>query len=120
MATSKDVKRLPSGGIEYRGEKFPGFNKPKRNTSGSKHKEVVLAKKDDQIKIVRYGHKDYGHNYSPEARKNYLERSAGIKDGSGNLTKDDKFSSNYWARRRLWAGAGGSVSKPKPGGPRKK
>ena len=45
MAKSKDAKRLPSGKIKYRGETFPGFNKPKRNTSGSQHKQVVLAKK---------------------------------------------------------------------------
>lgn len=119
MAKSSDAKRLPSGGIEYRGEKYPGFNKPKRNTSGSKHKEVVLAKKGDEIKVVRYGHSGYGHNYSDEARKSYLARSAGIRDGSGNLTKDDKFSANYWARKKLWAGSGGSVARPKPGGPRK-
>jgi hypothetical protein len=120
MATTKDVKRLPSGKLEYRGDTYPGFNKPKRNTSTSQHKQVVLAKKGDEVKVVRFGHKDYGHNYSTEARKNYLDRSAGIKDGSGNLTKDDKFSANYWARKKLWAGAGGSVARPKPGGPRKK
>lgn len=113
MAKASDVKRLPGGGIEYRGEKYPGFNKPKRNTSGSKHKEVVLAKKGDEIKVVRYGHKDYGHNYSAEARKNYLERSAGIRDGSGGLTKDDKFSANYWARRRLWNPSGSKKAPPK-------
>jgi hypothetical protein len=120
MVKAKDVKRLPSGKIEYRGEQFEGFNKPKRNTSGSKHKQVVLAKKGDEAKLVRFGHKDYGHNYSEEARSNYLDRSAGIRDASGNLTKDDKFSANYWARKKLWAGAGGSVARPKPGGPRKK
>ena len=27
-------KRLPSGGISYRGEKFLGFNKPKKAPSG--------------------------------------------------------------------------------------
>ena len=89
MATTKDVKRLPSGKIEYRGETYPGFNKPKRNTGSDKHKQVVLAKKGDEIKVVKFGHKDYGHNYSAEARKNYLERSAGIRDGSGNLTKEE-------------------------------
>lgn len=119
MAKAKDVKRLPSGKIEYRGETYPGFNKPKRNTSGSKHKQVVLAKKGDEIKVVRFGHKDYGHNYSSEARKNYLQRSAGIRDKSGNLTKDDKFSANYWARKKLWGGPGASKKSPKPGGPRK-
>ena len=113
MAKASDVKRLASGGIEYRGEKYPGFNKPKRNTSGSKHKQVVLAKKGDEIKVVRYGHKDYGHNFSAEARKNYLDRSAGIRDGSGNLTKDDKFSANYWARTKLWNPSGSKKSPPK-------
>lgn len=119
MATTKNVKRLPSGKLEYRGETYPGFNKPKRNTGSSKHKQVVLAKKGDQVKVVRFGHKDYGHNYSSEARENYLDRSAGIRDGSGNLTKDDKFSANYWARKKLWSGPGGAKSSPKPGGPRK-
>jgi TFIIF-interacting CTD phosphatase-like protein len=116
---ASQVKRLANGKISYRGETFNGFNKPKRNTSGSRHKEVVLAKKGDDVKLVRYGHKDYGHNYSKEARENYLKRSAGIRDKSGNLTKDDKFSPNYWARKRLWAGPGKSVARPKPGGPRK-
>jgi hypothetical protein len=119
MATTKDVKRLPSGKIEYRGETYPGFNKPKRNTSSSQHKQVVLAKKGDEVKVVKFGHKDYGHNYSTDARKNYLERSAGIRDKSGNLTKDDKFSANYWARKKLWSGPGGAKASPKPGGPRK-
>ena len=44
MATVKNVKRLPSGRIEYRGETFSGYNQPKRSKGGSK-KSVVLAKK---------------------------------------------------------------------------
>ena len=35
-------------------------------------------------------------------QKNYLSRSAGIKDGKGNLTKDDATSANYHSRRILW------------------
>lgn len=103
MAKASDVKRIASGGIEYRGEKYPGFNKPKTNPGSSKHKKVVLAKKGDEIKVVRFGHRDYENNPSADRRKNYLDRSAGIKDGSGNLTKDDKFSANYWSRKALWS-----------------
>ena len=44
MATTKDVERLPSGRIKYRGETFAGFNKPKR-TPGKAKKSAVLAKK---------------------------------------------------------------------------
>ena len=111
MASIKRVKRLSNGKIEYNGEVFSGFNSPKKDTK-TKHKEVVLAKKGDEVKLVRYGHEDYGHNYSAEARKSYLARSAKIKDKNGNLTKDDKFSANHWARKRLWAGPGKSKKAP--------
>jgi len=119
VATTKDTERV-KGGVKYRGEKFPGFNKPKRTSADSKKKMRVLAKKGDQIKVVEFGAKGYGHNYSSKARTNYMARSAGIRDKSGRLTKDDKFSPNYWARKVLWAGSGGSKANPLPGGPRKK
>ena len=44
MATTKAVKRTPSGKVSYRGETFSGYNKPKRTSGGSK-KFAVLAKK---------------------------------------------------------------------------
>ena len=40
--------------ITYRGEKFSGYNKPKR-TSGKSKKFAVLAKQGDSIKLVRFG-----------------------------------------------------------------
>ena len=104
-ATASDAKRLPGGGLEYHGQKFQGFNKPKRAPAGSDKKAVVLAKKGDKIKVVRFGqrgYQDYTQHHDSARRKNYLTRSAGIRDGSGKLTKDDKFSANYWARRELW------------------
>lgn len=45
--------------------------------------------------------KSKDHN-DPERRKNYLNRSAGIKDGKGRLTKDNPNSANFHARRTLW------------------
>lgn len=63
---------------------------------------MVLAKKGDEVKLVHFGQKGYQHNYSPEAKQNYLTRSAGIRNKSGELTKDDPFSPNYWARKVLW------------------
>lgn len=101
---AKDIKR-EGGKLVYRGEEFSGFNKPKKDTSGAKTKKVVLAKKGDEVKLVRYGHKDYQdftQHKDPQRRENYLKRSAGIKDKSGKLTKDDPFSANYWARKDLW------------------
>ena len=45
--------------VTYRGETFPGYNKPKRYTGSGRFKKRVLAKKGDKVKIVNYGHKSY-------------------------------------------------------------
>ena len=71
---------------------------------------------DGKRKLVHAGSTGYGHNYSAAARRSYLARSAGIKGKGGRSTKDDKFSANYWARKVLWAGPGGS----KASNPRRK
>ncbi len=101
---AKDVKR-EGGKLKYRSHEFDGFNKPKSAPDGSKHKKMVLAKKGDDVKLVRYGHRDYEdftQHKDPKRRANYLKRSAGIKDKSGKLTKDDVFSAHHWARKDLW------------------
>jgi hypothetical protein len=38
--------------IDYRGEKFSGYNKPKR-TPGKKKKFAVLAKQGKEVKLIR-------------------------------------------------------------------
>ena len=40
--------------IEYRGETFSGYNKPKNDRTKTK-KFSVLAKSGDTIKLIRYG-----------------------------------------------------------------
>jgi hypothetical protein len=101
---AKDVKR-ESGGLNFRGKVFPGFNEPVKAPPGDSHKKMVLAKKGEEVKLVKYGLRgmeDFTQHKDPERRKNYLARSAGIKDKSGNPTKDNKFSANHWARKDLW------------------
>jgi len=91
--------------ILYRGEKFSGYNKPKKAPAGSKKKMVVLAKKGDKIKKIGFGYRGmqgFRQHKDPKRRKNYLARSGGIRNKSGALTKNDIFSANYWARKVLW------------------
>ena len=40
--------------ITYRGERFSGYNKPKR-TSGKSKKFAVLAKKGETVRLIRFG-----------------------------------------------------------------
>lgn len=55
-----------------------------------------------RIKTIHFGQKGYKHNYNKEAYKNYMRRSAGIKDSYGMLTKNNPMSANYWSRKVLW------------------
>tara|TARA_Y100001937_G_scaffold117952_1_gene171748 strand:- start:875 stop:1126 length:252 start_codon:yes stop_codon:yes gene_type:complete len=77
---------------------YKPFNAPK----GSKYKKMVYVMKDGKKRKIGFGLRGYRHNYSAAARKSYLARSAGIRNKQGKLTKDDKNSANYWARKILW------------------
>jgi hypothetical protein len=69
-------------------------------------KRAVLATKNEggetKVKLVHYGSSDHSHNYSEDAKKNYLSRARGITDGDGNPTKDDPHSANHWSIKDLW------------------
>jgi len=93
------VKKVEDG-IIYRGEKFPGYNKPKKYKGKGKFKKRVLAKEGDKIKILNYGHKDY-EDYTThkdkDRRKNFRARHN--CDPVSNLSKLTK---RYWACQDLW------------------
>lgn len=101
---ASNVKR-EGGKIQYRGHEFPGFNKPINAPKGDSHKKMVLAKKGEEVKLVKFGLRgmeDYTQHHDAQRRSNYLKRSAGIRGKDGKLTKDDPFSANHWARKVLW------------------
>ena len=90
MATTKDVERLPSGKLKYRGELFPGYNKPKRTSGGSK-KSDVLAKKVNQVILVRFGDPNMSiKKDQPARRKSFRARH-------NCDTATDKFTARYWS-----------------------
>tara|TARA_R100001463_G_scaffold45413_1_gene93683 strand:+ start:850 stop:1095 length:246 start_codon:yes stop_codon:yes gene_type:complete len=56
-------------------------------------------------KIIHFGDssmKDFTQHKDKKRRENYCKRSAGIRDGNGKLTKDNKESANYYSRKFLW------------------
>ena len=88
--------------LEATSKKNMACNKPVRSTSAGK-KMMVKACEGGKEKIVHFGAKGYGHNYSPAARKSFRARH---KCGE----KKSKLSAQYWACRKLWAGPKGSKS----------
>ena len=93
MADIKDVERTKGGRRTYRGESFPGYNKPVR-TSGGNKKFKVLAKKGDQVKIVRYGDPNMTiKKNTPERRKSFRARH----NCDAVVNKKDVFAASYWS-----------------------
>jgi hypothetical protein len=76
--------------ITYRGERFAGYNKPKRTSGGSK-KFAVLAKQDDEVRLVRFGDPDM------KIKKHIPERRANFRARHNCATADDKLSARYWS-----------------------
>jgi len=93
MPKAKDVEKTKSGRLKYYGETFSGFNKPKRTSDGSK-KFAVLAKKGDDVKLVRFGDPNMTiKKDDPERRKSFRARHKCD-------TAKDKFSARYWSCKK--------------------
>ena len=89
--------------VEYLGEKFAGYNKPKRTPSHPTKSHAVLVKEGDKIRLIRFGQQ--GVSGSPmrkgesAAAKN---RRASFKARHAANIKRGKFSPAYWANRTKW------------------
>lgn len=90
MATTKNVKRLPSGRLQYRGETFSGYNKPKK-TPGKAKKSAVLAKKGSDVKLVRFG------DSKMSIKKDQPDRRKSFRARHNCDTAKDKFTARYWS-----------------------
>ena len=93
MATTGDVKRGKSGRLSYRGESFPGYNKQVR-TPGANKKFKVLAKKGDQVKLVRYGDPEMKIKSDRPARKKSFRARHNC---DAVQKKKDVFAPSYWS-----------------------
>ena len=89
--------------IEYRGEKFSGYNKPKRTPNHPNKSHAVLAKEGDKVKLIRFGQQ--GVSGSPkkagESEAERKRREAFKARHAANIKKG-KMSAAYWADRTKW------------------
>ena len=88
--------------IEYRGEKFSGYNKPKRTPKHKTKSHAVLAKSGDKVKLIRFGQQGVrgaGKNPSTKAQK---ARKASFKARHAKNIAKGKMSAAYWANKTKW------------------
>jgi hypothetical protein len=64
--------------IEYRGEKFAGYNKPKRTPNHPTKSHAVLAKEGEKIKLIRFGEQGAKTAGKPKAGERSYEEETSI------------------------------------------
>jgi len=88
---AKDENKYTRGG-----EKFSGYNKPKRTPKHPKKSHAVLAKEGDTVKLIRFGQQ--GVEGSPDGSK----RNKAFKARHAKNIKKGKMSAAYWADKVKW------------------
>jgi hypothetical protein len=90
--------------IEYRGEKFEGYSKPKRTPKHPTKSHVVLAKDGDTIKMIRFGEQGASTAGKPKAGESdrMKKKRASFKARHGKNIARGKLSAAYWADKVKW------------------
>ena len=90
--------------VEYRGEKFSGYNKPKRTPKHPTKSHVVLAKEGDTVKMIRFGEQGAKTAGKPKAGESakMKKKRASFKARHGANIKKGKMSAAYWANKVKW------------------
>ena len=88
--------------ITYRGEKFAGFNKPKKTPGHKTKSHAVLAKVGETIKLIRFGQQGVsGAGKNPKSEKDKARRRSFKARHAKNIAKG-KLSAAYWADKVKW------------------
>ena len=88
--------------VERSGEKFEGYNKPKKTPSHPTKSHAVLAKSGEQVKLIRFGQQGVsGAGKSPKTASEKARRKAFKARHAKNISKG-KMSAAYWADKVKW------------------
>jgi len=90
--------------IEYSGETFSGYNKPKRTPKHSSKSHVVLAKEGSTIKMIRFGEQGAKTAGAPKAGESAAMKAKrkSFKARHGANIAKGKMSAAYWADKSKW------------------
>jgi hypothetical protein len=90
--------------VDYRGEKFSGYNKPKRTPGHPKKSHAVLAKEGTKIKLIRFGEQGAKTAGKPKAGESdkMKKKRASFKARHAKNIKRGKMSAAYWANKAKW------------------
>lgn len=88
--------------VTHRGEKFSGYNRPKRTPGHPKKSHAVLAKQGDRVKLIRFGQQGVrGAGKSPGTQKQKARRKSFKARHAKNIALG-RMSGAYWADKVKW------------------
>jgi hypothetical protein len=89
--------------IEYRGEKFAGYNKPKRTPKHKTKSHAVLAKEGLKIKLIRFGQQGVkGAGKNPTSAKDKARKRSYYARHNAQGKPKSKLSAKYWSHKVKW------------------
>lgn len=88
--------------ITYRGQRFRGYNKPKRTPKHPKKSHAVLAKSGSKIRLIRFGQQGVsGAGKNPKSKAQKARRSSFKARHRKNIARG-KMSAAYWSNKVKW------------------
>jgi len=89
--------------VEYRGETFAGYNKPKRTPSHKTKSHAVLAKEGETIKLIRFGQQGVkGAGKNPSSAKDKARKKSYYARHNAQGKPTSKLSAKYWSHKVKW------------------
>tara|TARA_R100000951_G_scaffold43431_2_gene36576 strand:- start:15477 stop:15749 length:273 start_codon:yes stop_codon:yes gene_type:complete len=89
--------------VEYRGEKFSGYNKPKRTPKHKTKSHAVLAKEGKTIKLIRFGQQGVsGAGKNPKSAKDKARKKSYYARHNAQGKPTTKLSAKYWSHKVKW------------------
>ena len=88
--------------VEHRGERFSGYNRPKRTPNHPQKSHAVLAKEGDRVRLIRFGQQGVsGAGKSPKTGKRRARRKSFKARHAKNIALG-RMSAAYWADKVKW------------------
>tara|TARA_R100001440_G_scaffold48189_1_gene68052 strand:- start:656 stop:934 length:279 start_codon:yes stop_codon:yes gene_type:complete len=90
--------------IEKSGERFSGYNKPKRTPNHPKKSHAVLARSNGKEKLIRFGEKGASTAGKPkagESKRMKMKRKSFKARHAKNIARGP-LSAAYWANKVKW------------------
>ena len=89
--------------VEKSGEKFSGYNKPKRTPNHPKKSHAVLAKEGDKIRLIRFGQQGVkGAGKNPKSAKEKARKKSYYARHNAQGKPTSKLSAKYWSHKVKW------------------